>query len=132
MTMRSYADGCKMAFLAQTDMKEQQLMSLLANENSRFADDVIRAILLVDAGQADTAVLTVVQGREVKAFTVFGAWDGDVFSWRMMSGAYRKCPSVAHGEQVYAGTGDELDATFAAGRVCWLCAEMGGNWSVAA
>lgn len=107
-------------------------MSLVPNTESHFADELIRAVLLVDAGQADTAVLTVVQGREVKAFTVFGAWDGDVFSWRMVSGAYRKCPSVAHGEQIFAGTGNELDATLAAARVCWACAVMGGEWSVAA
>jgi hypothetical protein len=95
-----------------------------------FADDVIRALLQVDAGQADTAVLTVTQGREVKAFTVWGAWAGDVFSWRIMNGAYRKRPSVTEGREVFAGTGENLDATMAAGRVCWMCAEMGGNWSV--
>lgn len=106
-------------------------MHLIAPPNSHFSDDVIRALMLVDAGQADTAVLKVTQGREVKAFTVWGAWDGDFFVWRMMGGAFRKRPGKHEGEEVYVGVGEELDATLAAGRVCWTCATMGGSWGVA-
>jgi hypothetical protein len=105
-------------------------MHLLNNEKFHFADDVIRALLLVDSGQADTAVLTVALGREVRAFTVWGAWDGEVFSWRMATGAYRNRPDVSYGEEVFAGTGQELDATLAAGRICWTCGAMGGEWAV--
>lgn len=99
--------------------------------NSHFADDILRAILAVEAGQGDTAILTRTHQGEVLHFTVWGAWDGDVFSWRIVDGAHVSRPPVSHGQQVYAGHGDQLDATVAAARVCWACANMGGgDWDV--
>ena len=106
-------------------------MPELADKNLCFVDSLIRAVLAVDAGQADTAVLTVARAGAVESFTVWGAWDGDVFSWRMCQGAYQTRPEVSYGRQLYAGHGDDLDATLAAGRAAWMCAGMEpGEWSI--
>jgi hypothetical protein len=99
--------------------------------NSHFADAILRAVLAVEAGQGDTVILTQTSQGEVSQYTVWGAWDGDVFSWRMVDGAHPQRPAVTAGEQVYAGHGDDLDATVAACRVCCVCSMMGaGEWQV--
>jgi hypothetical protein len=99
--------------------------------NSHFAAALMRAVLAVEAGQGDTVILTRTHLGDVLHFTVWGVWDGDVFAWRMVDGAHAERPPVSHGELVYAGPGEAVDATIAAGRVCWACGAMGaGDWSV--
>ncbi|MEJ7804382.1 MAG: hypothetical protein WKG03_00455 [Telluria sp.] len=96
-----------------------------------FADVVLNTMLALDAGKADVAVFKSVTEDAVESFTVGGVWMGDVFSWRMVAGVHDKV-AKGEGSQIFGGTGEVLDSTIAAARLCiMLGAVPDRQWTVA-
>lgn len=84
---------------------------------SHFSDVVLHAVLSIESGKSDVAVLSIGVGGAVRTVTVGGIWVGDIFSWRIAEGRHTIVTEETSRE-VFGGAGEDGEAPTASVLVC--------------